>query len=67
MRFKGYNTTPEEYEKNPKTSIMERDFTWCDLFYIAATEAVQDKCVMIVRYPINYWSPSKAICYGKLL
>lgn len=53
MRFKGYNVTPKEYEKNPKTTIMERDFTWCDLFYIAATEAVQDKCVMIVRYPID--------------
>ena len=53
LRFKGYNVSPEEYEKNPKTSIMERDFTWCDLFYLACTEAVKDKCVLITRYPIN--------------
>lgn len=54
MRFKGFNVTPEEYEKNPKTSIMERNFTWCDLFYIAATEAVKDKHVAVIRYPIEF-------------
>lgn len=53
MRFKGYNVTMDEYQKNPKSSIMERDFTWCDLFFIAASEAVKDKCVLITRYPID--------------
>ena len=53
IRFKGYNTTPDEYKKNPKTNIMERDFTWCDLFYISAVESVKDKCVLITRYPID--------------
>lgn len=27
--------------------------TWCDLFYIAATEATRDKTVLITRYPID--------------
>ena len=53
MRFKGYNVSMDDYQKNPKSSIMERDFTWCDLFYISAVEAVKDKCVLITRYPIN--------------
>ena len=53
LRFKGYNVEEKEYNANPKTPIMERDFTWCDLFYIAATEAVKDKCVLVVRYPID--------------
>mgnify|MGYP006959317382 FL=1 len=53
LRFKGYNVEQKEYDANPKTPIMERDFTWCDLFYIAATEAVKDKCVLVVRYPID--------------
>ena len=53
LRFKGYNVTPEEYERNPKTPIMERDFTWCDLFYIAAVESSKDKCALITRYPID--------------
>ena len=53
LRFKGYNVTPEEYKKNPKTTIMERDFTWCDLLYIAAVESSKDKCALITRYPID--------------
>lgn len=54
LRFKGFNTTKEEYEKgvgNP--SIIDRTFTWCDIFYIAAVKATADKHVMIVRYPIK--------------
>ena len=53
LTFKGYNMTPEEFENNPKQTLMERHFTWCDLFYLAATEAVMDKCVLITRYPID--------------
>ena len=53
LRFKGYNCTIEEYQNNPKTHIKERDFTWCDLFYVAAIESVKDKCALITRYPIN--------------
>ena len=53
MKFKGYNTTPEEYERDPSKHVMDRSFTWCDLFYISAVEAVKDKCVLITRYPID--------------
>ena len=53
MTFKGYNVTPEEFEKNPKSTLMERHFTWCDLFYLSAVESVADKCALITRYPIN--------------
>ena len=53
LRFKGYNCTLEEYKNNPKTAIMERDLTWCDLFYVAAIESVADKCSLITRYPID--------------
>lgn len=52
--FKGYNTTKEEYEKNAgNMPIVERPFTWCDLFYICATDIVQDKHMIVVRYPID--------------
>ena len=27
--------------------------TWCDLIFIAACEAVKDKCVLITRYPMD--------------
>ena len=49
LRFKGFNMTPEEFERSPKTPLMERDFTWCDLFYLAAVESVKDKCGLITR------------------
>ena len=52
--FKGYNVTKEEYEKNAgNMPVMERAFTWCDLFYICATDVVQDKHIIVVRYPID--------------
>lgn len=55
LRFKGYNTTAEEYAKaDPgKLSIMERDLTWCDILYRAAVEATEDKHILITRYPID--------------
>jgi len=41
-------------EKNIGTSsAVERRFTWCDLFYIAAVEAAEGKHVIVVRYPID--------------
>ena len=47
--------TAEEYAKGTEgqMSIMERDLTWCDVFYRAAVEATKDKIVLITRYPIN--------------
>ena len=54
LTFKGLNTTYEEYEKNVGNSpVVERDFTWCDLFFICATEVTSDKHVIVCRYPID--------------
>lgn len=53
MHFYGHVGTLEEVQKNPKQHIVERDITWCDVLYRAATEAVKDKCVLITRYPID--------------
>ena len=52
--FIGYNTTYEEYTKNAgNMPVLDRYFTWCDLFYICATEVVADKHILINRYPID--------------
>lgn len=58
LRFKGYNMTPEEYAKGEpgKFPIMERDITWCDIFYRAAVESVKDRHIMITRYPIDSYT-----------
>ena len=55
LRFKGYNMTAEEYAKSDigKLPIMERDITWCDIFYQAAVESTKDKHILITRYPID--------------
>ena len=55
MVFKGYNMTAEDYAKNDPGNmpIIERDLTWCDVFYMAAVESVKDKTILITRYPIN--------------
>ena len=55
LKFKGYNISEEEFVKNDieKLPIMERDLTWCDIFYQAAVEAARDKHILITRYPIN--------------
>ena len=55
LRFKGYQTTAEEYAKSDigKFPIMERDLTWCDILYQAAVEVTKDKHILITRYPID--------------
>lgn len=54
MRFKGNGrfSGPEEALQNPE-SIIQRDLTWMDVFYMAACEAVKDKMVLITRYPMD--------------
>lgn len=53
LRFKGFNTTKEEYEQGVGLMpIVDRDLTWCDVLYICAEEVCQDKHVLVVRYPI---------------
>ena len=56
MRFKGRNNInykSEDELKEDKTGIIDRRLTWCDVFYIAAIEAVKDKHVLLTRYPLN--------------
>lgn len=55
MHFKGYNVRSEEFSiNNPgQMNIVERPLTWLDIIYQAAVEIVQDKHILITRYPIN--------------
>lgn len=55
LTFKGYSVTKEEYTagKRESATIVERDFTWLDLFYIAAVAATEDKTALITRYPMD--------------
>lgn len=40
-------------ELTGKSSIVDRDLTWCDLIFRAAKEAVKGKYVLITRYPMD--------------
>lgn len=54
--FKGRNITPAQYEKGDtsgESSLINRRLTWCDILFMATNEAVEDKCVLITRYPMN--------------
>lgn len=55
LRYKGYSLTKEEYATGVResASIVDRDMTWMDLFFIAACEAAKDKTAIIARYPID--------------
>lgn len=58
--FRGKSATEqaEQLEKDPKnTQLLSRRMTWCDVFYIAAEEAVKNKTVQITRFPMDsYWN-----------
>ena len=50
LRFRGYNITEQEYldgKREDTTRLIERDFTWLDLFYICASEATKDRVAII--------------------
>lgn len=49
MQFKGRFQKPGS---NPE-SVYNRRLTWCDVFYMAACEAVKDKHILITRFPID--------------
>lgn len=54
--FKGRNVTPDQFEKGEvsgESSLINRRLTWCDILYMATNEAIEDKCVLITRYPID--------------
>jgi len=57
IRFKGFNMSRKEYEENREAGtnlpILDRFLTWCDIFYMAATDVTKDKHVIVVRYPID--------------
>lgn len=56
MQFKGTDKKPEEFNKDENIGepiITQRRLTWCDVFFISATEATRDKTVLITRYPID--------------
>lgn len=54
--FKGTRVTKEQYAKGNtlgQSSLINRDLTWCDVFYMAACEACKDKVILITRFPID--------------
>lgn len=56
MIFKGHNVTPEQVASGDtlgESSLINRRLTWCDILYMAATEACSDKCVLVTRFPID--------------
>ena len=54
MKFKGRSATKIPGQKEMgESSIIDRRLTWCDIFFIAANEAVKGKTVLITRYPID--------------
>lgn len=55
-KFVHFYQTAKIYEKGQPTSdssISNRPVTWCDIFYQAAVDVTNDKCVYITRYPIS--------------
>lgn len=70
MQFIGRQTSPEEYKKALDNGTLDqmpiayRQMTWCDVFFIAANEFIDDKVILITRYPIDsYYNqfPSKVV------
>ena len=63
MRFKGTTLSVQDaidFEKGKvdidaikSSSILDRRLTWCDVIFIAVTEAIKDKAVLITRYPMD--------------
>lgn len=54
--FKGRSVSKEQYAKGDilgNSSLINRDLTWCDVFYMAACEACKDKVILITRFPID--------------
>ena len=47
---KEFDKTKMEYSTEDK---LQRNITWCDLFYMAACDVTEDKMVLITRFPID--------------
>lgn len=57
-KFKGRSTNPgdtaaDQVNSPGASKLTSRKMTWCDVFYIAACEAVKDKVILITRYPVD--------------
>jgi DNA-directed RNA polymerase beta' subunit len=56
MRFTGYNIkNTDDFNKETisKDKIVNRDLTWCDIFYMVATEVTINKKILITRFPMD--------------
>lgn len=59
MHFIGRRCTQKEYEEHLKNGslldvpILDRKMTWCDMFYIAAMQFIEEKTVLLTRFPID--------------
>lgn len=56
IKFKGMYTDLDRKITDDvpgESALIGRKMTWCDIFYIAATEATRDKTILITRYPID--------------
>ena len=56
IKFKGRNVTAEQLASGDFTGespLINRRLTWCDMLYMAATEACRDKYVLITRFPMD--------------
>ena len=59
MKFIGRKCSEKDYIKHKKEGtlldlpILDRPMTWCDLFFICAQEFIDDKVVLLTRFPID--------------
>ena len=55
LTFKGRNMSAEDFAAGniDKFPISERYLTWCDILFMAAVAATEDKHILITRYPID--------------
>ena len=53
MKFKGRQISPEQHSDPGTSPLITRRLTWCDLLFMAASEASKDKHVLITRYPLE--------------
>ena len=51
-RFKRVEDIAEDKDFGVQQEL-QRKLTWCDVIFIAATEAVKDKMILITRFPID--------------
>lgn len=56
MIFKGHNVRGVDIANRTAVGaapLIERKLTWCDVLFMAATDVVKDKHVLITRFPID--------------